>query len=328
VTQNLSKMSSVNALAQAAPAAEFHHLGKLAPIALFVYNRAEHTRRSVEALQKNDLAKQSDLFVFADGPKEESAWEVEEVRKFLRRIGGFRSVTIIERERNFGLSRSIINGVTQLCQEFGCAIAIEDDVLIAPDFLSFINRGLDHYVDEPRVFSVCGFNYPITVRSTYPYDAFFSYRFACWGWGTWGDRWAKADWSVGDYAEFAGDIERQKRFNRGGDELTAMLDRHMAGKNPGYWDTVWGYTHSRHDAVAILPVVSRALNIGFDGSGAHRYLPFGQVALVTTGEATPRFPVFMEPDPDFAAEIRRLHRVSTTKKLAHYVLDKLRLACV
>src|ERR1700761_2145465 len=74
-----------------------------APIALFVYNRLDHTRRTVEALRANHLAAQSELFIFADAAKDESgAAAVAAVRKFIRAIDGFRSVTIRERERNLG----------------------------------------------------------------------------------------------------------------------------------------------------------------------------------------------------------------------------------
>src|SRR5260370_26882560 len=113
---------------------------QLAPIALFVYNRPEHTRRTVESLGANTLAPQSDLFVFSDAAKKESAaGAVEAVRKFTRTIDGFKSVTIIERERNFGLGASVIAGATQLCEEFGRLIAVEDDLLTSPDFLGFMN---------------------------------------------------------------------------------------------------------------------------------------------------------------------------------------------
>src|SRR6266581_2559656 len=111
----------------ALPVCHKESVRQLAPIALFVYNRPEHTRRTVEALRANHMAQQSDLFVFADAAKIESgAAAVGAVRKFIRAIDGFKSVTIIERERNLGLSKSVIRGVTQLCSEHGRVIAVED----------------------------------------------------------------------------------------------------------------------------------------------------------------------------------------------------------
>src|SRR5690242_7563345 len=135
---------------------------ELAPIVLFVYNRPEHTRRTVQSLLANDLARSSDLFIYSDAPRDDAAAAATvAVRDFVRTIEGFRSVTIIERNRNLGLARSVISGVTEICDKFGRAVVVEDDLLLSPDYLSFLNSALDQYSKEPKVFSVSGFNYGV-----------------------------------------------------------------------------------------------------------------------------------------------------------------------
>jgi O-antigen/teichoic acid export membrane protein len=299
---------------------------KLAPIALFAYSRAEHTRKTVDSLRANAFAKESHLFVFADGARKEGDAEaVSELRAFARTIEGFKSVTLVEREKNLGLSRSIIVGVTQLCEEYGRAIIVEDDVLTAADFLTLINAGLDHYESDRTVFSVSGFNYPVDVPESYPYDVFFARRFPCWGWGTWKDRWQTADWSVSDYSKFIADREQRERFNQGGEDLTPMLTMHMTGK-ADTWDTVWGYTHFRQNAFSVLPVLSRTYNIGLDGSGVHcQRAPFRQTQLPTESKTAFHFPDRVALDDHFAAEIHRLHRRSVSTRIARYVFARLRL---
>src|SRR5690348_17752623 len=106
-----------------------------APIALFVYNRPEHTRRTVEALRHNRLAGHSRLDVFADGPKVPGDANVAAVRAYIRGIDGFASVSIHEREANAGLARSIIDGVTRVCEECDRVIVLEDDMVTTPWFL-------------------------------------------------------------------------------------------------------------------------------------------------------------------------------------------------
>ena len=114
-----------------------------APVVLFVYNRTDHTRRTVEALKKNILASQSDLYVFSDAPKKiEAAVAAQEVREFFKSISGFRSVHIVERDKNWGLANSIIDGVTYLCKEYGRAIVLEDDLITSPFFLNYMNARL------------------------------------------------------------------------------------------------------------------------------------------------------------------------------------------
>ena len=123
-----------------------------APVALFVYNRPGHTRRTVDALQKNELAAQSDLFVFCDGARDAAASAgVREVRDFVTRIAGFRSIAIVERDRNFGLANSIIGGVTRVCSEYDRVIVVEDDLQTAPYFLRFMNDALRTYENEAAV---------------------------------------------------------------------------------------------------------------------------------------------------------------------------------
>jgi len=292
---------------------------EFAPIALFVYNRPDHARQTVDALRANDFAERSDLFVFADGAKTpEGAGAVNSTRQYARSVEGFKSVTVVERECNFGLSRSVITGVSQLCSEYGKTIVVEDDVITAPDFLRFMNRGLQRYEYEPRVMSVCAFNPPLTAPASYPFDTFCSYRFSCWGWATWKDRWEKADWAVTDYAQFATDREKQKKFDLGGDDLSWLLKLHMRGDIDS-WDTVWAYTHFKHDALALLPVESKAYNIGLDGSGVHcKHVSMEQSSIGHGSDSEYRFPDSADVHSHFAAEIKRYHRPSVARRLVRF----------
>jgi hypothetical protein len=296
-----------------------------APIALFVYNRPEHTRRTVESLRANDLAQQSNLYVFADAAKNESAAAaVRAVRKVVRSIDGFKSVTIIERERNLGLAASVIKGVTQICDEFGRAIVMEDDLLSTSDFLTFMNLALERYSNEPKVYSVSGFNYGVRPPPGYPFEAFFTYRSSSWGWGTWKNRWAQADWSVSDYARFSSDKEMQRLFNRGGEDLSRMLALQMAGDLDS-WAIRWAYTHSKHDALALVPTQSRIFNIGLDGSGVHcRTDSTKQSALESGLESEIRFPANVESDIRFAEQILGAHRLSRARRCASFLFRSLK----
>ena len=91
-----------------------------APITLFAYNRLEHTKQTVDALKQNYLAQESDLIIYSDAPKIDSqADNVKDVRQYIQQIDGFKSVAIVERETNFGLARSITDGVTSVVNQYG-----------------------------------------------------------------------------------------------------------------------------------------------------------------------------------------------------------------
>src|ERR1039457_2588842 len=120
-----------------------------APIVLFTYNRLLHTVSTVKSLQKNDMAETSELIVFSDGPKLESdSGKVQAVREYLKTIAGFKRVSIIERDENIGLARSIIAGVTEIVEKNGRIIVLEDDMVTSPWFLRYMNEALELYQDE------------------------------------------------------------------------------------------------------------------------------------------------------------------------------------
>ena len=162
-------------------------MSKFAPIALFTYNRADHTRRAVESLLQNAEAKDSDLFIFSDGAKNEKAIKgVEDNRKYIHTVTGFKSVTIVEREKNWGLANSLIAGITDVINKYGRVIVVEDDLILSPYFLKFMNDGLEKYKDDDRVSSISGF-IP-NVEEKLP-ETFFLRFFHCWGWATWDRAW-------------------------------------------------------------------------------------------------------------------------------------------
>jgi hypothetical protein len=240
-----------------------------APIVLFVYDRPDHTRRTLEALSANEGAETSDLLVYSDGPKTaDCEADVLAVRECVATATGFRSVSVIEREENLGLANSVISGVTEALTRSPSVIVMEDDLLTSKNFLAFVNSALSTYEQRPDVFSVTGYNYPLQIPATYREDAYLSYRSSSWGWGTWRDRWSQVDWAVSDYSEFVTDPRAQTLFRRGGDDLPPMLASQMSGQIDS-WSIRFDYAHYKHDAVCLHPVVSKVQNIGFDGSGVH-----------------------------------------------------------
>jgi len=120
-----------------------------APIVLLSYNRLWHTRQTIETLMKNELAQESEMFVFSDGPKtEKDESKVKEVREYLKTIKGFKNIEIIERDKNRGLANNIIDGVTKIVNEYGRIIVLEDVIVTSPYFLKYMSEALDRYKDE------------------------------------------------------------------------------------------------------------------------------------------------------------------------------------
>src|SRR6056300_806731 len=133
-----------------------------APIALFVYSRPDHTYQTIEALKRNSESIQTDLIIFSDAAKTiEQKNAVNQVRDYVSKINGFRSLTIHHRPHNFGLAKSIIEGVTEVLKIHERVIVMEDDLVTSPYFLKYMNEGLDRFLGDEQVISIHGYIYPI-----------------------------------------------------------------------------------------------------------------------------------------------------------------------
>lgn len=244
----------------------------LAPVVLFVYNRPEHTKRVLETLSDNHLAEETEVFIFSDAAKNAKAKEmVENVRKEIHQKKWetcFLKLTIIEAEQNKGLSRSIIEGATKLIDEYGRIIVVEDDLTLSPYFLEYMNNALDFYEEDHKIWSISGYSFPMKSLKNYPHDVFYSYRGCSWGWATWADRWKLMDWDVKSYAAFQKDEAWQKRFNRGGGDLSNMLRLQMEGQINS-WAVRWCFEQSNREMYTVYPKYSYLGNHGWDGSGTN-----------------------------------------------------------
>lgn len=253
------------------------NLSNLAPIVLFTYNRPWHTQQTIEALQKNELAKESELFIFSDGGKDEISWQkVNEVRDYLKTINGFKNITLDFKEKNSGLGDSIILGVTKIINQYEKIIVLEDDMVTSPYFLRFMNNSLDFYENEKKVWQVSGWFFPIESKDLE--DLVVHQAMNCWAWGTWKNRWInfkkEPNNLIANYSK-----EDIFKFNMYGNDKT-LWNQVVANseKKINSWAIFWHEIIYRNDGLYINPKNSIIRNIGTDGSGVNHgtYTHFGK----------------------------------------------------
>lgn len=239
----------------------------LSPIGLFVYNRPRHTQRTIEALQRNEYAKESELFIFSDGAKQESdKKKVSAVRTYISSLKGFKSITIIERENNFGLSKSIITGITQIVNERGSIIVLEDDLVTSTYFLRYMNEGLEFYKNEEKVIGIHGYMYPHDAKLP---ETFFLKGADCWGWATWKRGWNLFEENGSKLLSELADRRLTKEFNFNNNcNYIKLLKDQIAGKNNS-WAIRWHASSFLKGRFTLYPALSLVDNIGNDYSGTH-----------------------------------------------------------
>ncbi|MFA6437971.1 MAG: hypothetical protein WCX28_01555 [Bacteriovoracaceae bacterium] len=242
-------------------------MNSLAPIVLFVYDRPDHTRFTVESLKENQLATESNLVIFSDAAKDSDAEQcVQKVREYLKTISGFRTVTIIERNRNFGLSASIIDGVSSIVNNYGKVIVVEDDLITSKYFLQYMNEGLTLYQNDLEVISLHGYVYPVQVPLP---ETFFICGADCWGWATW-----KRGWDIfqSDGRELLLRLKEQRRefaFDWDGQYGNLkMLKRQISGE-VNSWAIRWHASAFLQNKLTLYPGISLVNNIGGDQFGTH-----------------------------------------------------------
>jgi FkbM family methyltransferase len=242
----------------------------LAPIVLFVYNRPEHTRKTLEALRLNELASESILYIYADGNKQ-NASEIEldaiaATRKVIKEQEWCGDVVIIESQENKGLANSVISGVTDVIEKYKKVIVLEDDIIVNSGFLRYMNTSLHLYEKEGRVFGVSGYKFEsnrIIKDKTY-----FLPVMSSWGYGTWSDRWEKIDFDSKSLLQKVLDRDLMGKMKFGKFNFYDMLQQQTNGIVDS-WAVRFYTSMIIQNGLFLFPKESLLTNIGFDGSGVH-----------------------------------------------------------
>ena len=240
---------------------------ELAPIAVFAYNRPDHLKRTLTALAAANLAAESELHLFSDGPRavgEDPG--VAAVRALLSGITGFKEVHLHLQPKNIGLRSSIVSGISSILEGHDRIIVLEDDIEVSSHFLSFMNTALDRFANDEQVGCICADQRQIDA-SGLP-ESFFLKMPSCHGWGCWARSWQL----------FHRDPQLSETFNA--KERQAFT---LNGAFPPYWwqleanhtgelDTwaiFWNAALFRNNLLTLYPREALARNFGNDGSGVH-----------------------------------------------------------
>ena len=238
-----------------------------APIVVFAFNRPDHLARTLRALAACEEAPASRLTIYCDGARRANDEpRVREVRAVAAAVSSFASVEVVARERNLGLAASIIDGVTSQVAQHGRVIVLEDDIVVSPHFLRYMNEGLALYEHDEQVASIHGYTYPVT--ETLP-ETFFLRGADCWGWATWARAWRHFE---PDGERLLAELRHRKLTHEfdfdGSYPYTRMLEDQVDGRNQS-WAIRWHAACYLKDLLTLYPGRSLVENIGNDGSGTH-----------------------------------------------------------
>lgn len=254
------------------------------PILLFVYNRLKHTQDTINSLLSNHGAANHDLIIYSDGYKtEDDKASVDEVRKYISTIKGFRSQRLNLRSCNYGLSKSIVSGVTESLTDYEQIIVLEDDLYTSPYFLEYMNDGLERFKNDDRVACIHGYTYPLKNAL---HEPFFLRGADCWGWATWRRGWALFN----PDPKYLLTKIRQKGLSMhfdydGAYPFTKMLSDKARGINDS-WAILWHASIYLSEKLCLYPNISLVSNIGHDNSGVHCSKSVAYDVAISSGPIT------------------------------------------
>ena len=275
--------------------------------------------QTVDALQKNELASESELFIYSDAPKNENAVaKVNEVREHIKVIDGFKKVTIIKREKNWGLAGNIIDGVTMVLKQYGRVIVLEDDLVTSPLFLKFMNEALTLFKYRRDIYSISGYTFPVRIPDYYHDELFLFYRSSSWGWATWKNRWDTIEFNTEKIELIIRDKGFRKKFKRGGEDLYQMLKMQLKGYIDS-WAIRFALGLAINDAYTLYPVRSLVKNIGLDASGTHREKT-SKWEISIDKEFLPKMDnINIKLDNEICIGLQHLFSINPVRKLYNYL---------
>ncbi|WP_121357506.1 glycosyltransferase family protein [Flavisolibacter nicotianae] len=240
-----------------------------APIVLFAYNRPWHTEQTLRSLSENHLAGESELIVYIDGPKPgattEQQTKIESVYRLVQAQTWCKRLTVHRAEANKGLANSVIHGVTETLRLYDRLIVLEDDMILSPYFLQYMNEGLAKYEHTEEVISIHGYCVP----NNYSQPVFFLRGADCWGWATWRRGWQLFNPDAAQLLRELKDRKLTYDFDLlGSYAYTNMLRLQNEGKVDS-WAIRWYASAYLQDKLTLYPSRSLVRNIGGDGSGTH-----------------------------------------------------------
>lgn len=280
---------------------------RLAPLVIFAFNRSDALLRLKQSLEKNVLYADSKVFIFVDGPRSEV--EKQKVDAVVR-IAQTMTNHLFVAPKNQGLANSVIKGVSEVVKQYGKVIVLEDDLVVSPNFLAFMNQALEVYEKDPSIISVCGYGLKIRRPKGYQGDVYLSNRSSSWGWATWKDRWESVDWEVKDWTEISRDKQKQRAFNRGGSDMYGMLRDYMEGRNNS-WAIRFCYSQFKQQKYAVCPFLSKVDNEGFGADATNCQQTYSRFKIEPdySGQTEFDLPSQLTYHEEIAHQLRSYHSI-------------------
>lgn len=242
---------------------------KFSTILCFGFDRPMHLERMLNSLEKNHESIDSDVYICIDGPADSTDLEMHsKTVEVAKKNWNFKSTKLILRERNLDCRTNIINTITELFKTNDRLIILEDDLVLGPNFLSYMNAALHKYLNKKEMWCINGYSYP---QLNFKSGSSVSKYVSPWGWGTWSDRWeifVNEDYDKKNFISSLSENDRKKFNVENLYDWEDIIVKNELGKISA-WDAYWYQAVFMNKGLTLYPNKSHIRNEGFDGTGMH-----------------------------------------------------------
>ncbi len=248
-----------------------------APVVMIGYARVRTLELSLNRLAGCPGVGKRDVYLYLDAPAVAAHQsDCGLMYQCAERIRQSRlpNLQIIRRTQNYGVPKNQIASISEILNRYGRCIFFEDDILVSDTFLDYMDRALELYSSDRRIFCVNGYT-PYYYVGRPNKDVYLSPCLSAWGVGLWADRWNEVDFELEDFfTETKADQKLKDEIFRRRPDVFGMLSA-ISLKQLKTWDTQCIYSMAKNGQYAITPKYQLTKNIGYGKDGLHcAYNPF------------------------------------------------------
>jgi len=239
------------------------------PVLFLIFNRPDTTQQVFNEIRK---AKPEELFIAADGPRDNRPDDIEnckKTREIIRQVDWNCNVSTLFRDNNLGCKLAVSSAIDWFFSQVEEGIILEDDCVPDQSFFLFCQELLERYRDDKRIMMISGDNFEFGQKRM-EYSYYFSRYFHIWGWATWKRAWKYYDVDMKAWPEirekgYLNDLLFEKKIVKYWESIFNLVYEGLINT----WDYQWIFACWIQEGLSITPNKNLISNIGFDIHSTH-----------------------------------------------------------
>ncbi len=244
-----------------------------APVIIPTLCRFEHLRRCLKSLSECTWANETNVYISLDYSINDACKEgYHKINDYLNDIGkyGFKNLIFIKQKTNLGAYGNTEFLINLVNEKYDRWIFSEDDNIFSPNFLMFVDKGLELFEKDDSIFAICGYSHPYQIKTSDNNYFMQNVDFSAWGVGIWRDQYLnyKEEVSRNFFSKKMSKISSYyKLYRQGLNRLEGAIHLMRSINIVPFMDNNISVYMPLAGMNVVMPKLSTVRNEGWDGSG-------------------------------------------------------------